>query len=60
LSLGLNGELVYVNINSIAYFGRTEKHGYYVEKQYTEIVFNSGEKILVKETPEQICNLIMK
>lgn len=60
LTLGLNDVLVYVNINSIAYFGKTEKHGYYVEKQYTEIVFNNGEKILVKETPEKICNMIMK
>lgn len=59
LTLGLNDTLIYVNVNSIAYFGKTEKHGYYVEKQYTVIVFNSGEKILVKETPEHICSLIL-
>jgi len=60
LRLGSNEELIYVNINSIAYFGKTEKHGYYVEKQYTVLVFNNGEKILVKETPEQIYNMIMQ
>lgn len=60
LDLGLNGQLIYVNINSIAYFGKTEKHGYYVEEQYTELILNSGEKILVKETPEQIYNMIMQ